>query len=233
MASRNRQDMPYLKLGEKAFEGAIRSGYTPFALEDVEGVFDRLPKKEQKPIDCFIETRDWGKMALMLFTGDEPKIASRKAMDWSRRPKTLAALVERYQQSVDRYYVTSERIIRELSKLAFSNLGDYYTIGHNGEPILDLSKCTPEEKAAMSEITVEDFTEGRGENSRDVRRIKFKLYNKLDAIEKLMKHMQMFAPERFEIAGPGGGPIQHNVEHEMTNADAAAAYALTLEGKVL
>ncbi len=46
--------------------------------------------------------------------------------------------------------------------------------------------------AALQEVTVEDFTEGRGEDKRDVRRVKFKLYDKRAALVDLGRHLGMF-----------------------------------------
>ena len=48
---------------------------------------------------------------------------------------------------------------------------------------------------------------GRGEEARDVRRIKFKLHDKLNALEKLGKHVGMFK-EKVEVTGADGGPVQ-------------------------
>jgi phage terminase small subunit len=61
-------------------------------------------------------------------------------------------------------------------------------LGRDGEPIADFSGLDRDRAAALSEITVEDFTEGRGENKREVRRLRFKLHDKLGALDRLAKH---------------------------------------------
>ncbi len=56
-------------------------------------------------------------------------------------------------------------VIRELAKIGFANMLDYITIGHDGDPYVDLSSLTREQAAAIGEVTVEDFTDGRGEDA--------------------------------------------------------------------
>ena len=55
-----------------------------------------------------------------------------------------------------------------------------------------MSKLTREQAAAIGEVTVEDFTDGRGEGARDVRRVKFKLADKRGALVDLGRHFGLF-----------------------------------------
>src|SRR5262249_28053524 len=80
------------------------------------------------------------------------------------------------------------------------NMDDYMTVGSDGDPFVDLSKLTREQAAAISEVTVEDFKDGRGEEARDVRRVKFKLLDKRAALVDIGKHLGMFK-ERVERSG--------------------------------
>ncbi len=83
-------------------------------------------------------------------------------------------------------------MIRELAKIGFANMLDYITIGKDGDPYVDLSKLTREQAAAIGEVTVEDFTDGRGEDARDVRRVKFKLADKRGALVDLGRYFGLF-----------------------------------------
>lgn len=103
--------------------------------------------------------------------------------------------------------ITQDRVLQELAKLGFANMADYMSIGAGGAPVLDFSKLTRDQAAALVEVTVEDFVDGRGEDSRDVRRVKFKLADKRAALVDMGKHLGMFI-ERKEVSGPGGGPVQ-------------------------
>lgn len=88
--------------------------------------------------------------------------------------------------------ITVDSITRELAKLGFSNMQDYLTITNEGDPQMDLSNLTRDQAAALAEVTVEDFKDGRGDAARDVRRIKFKLADKRAALVDLGKHLGMF-----------------------------------------
>jgi phage terminase small subunit len=117
--------------------------------------------------------------------------------------------------------VTVQRIVDELAKIGFANMADYMRGGSDGDPYLDFSQLTREQAAALAEVTVEDFKDGRGEDARDVRRIKFKLSDKQGALEKLGKHLGMFR-DKVEHSGPGGGPIE---TRELTHTDRVKALA--------
>jgi len=86
--------------------------------------------------------------------------------------------------------VTLERVVAEAATIGFANMGDYMRVGSNGLPVLDWGKLTREQTAVVSEITV-DQVDG-GEDAPVTNRVKFKLHDKLSALEKLGRHLGMF-----------------------------------------
>lgn len=117
------------------------------------------------------------------------------------------AIAKRQARVAAKLEITQERVIEELAKVGFANMADYMKSGPDGDPYLDFSQLTRDQAAALSEVTVEDFKDGRGEDARDVRRVKFKLADKLSALEKIGKHLGLFK-DRVELSGPNGGPVQ-------------------------
>jgi phage terminase small subunit len=105
------------------------------------------------------------------------------------------ARAEQNQKLMEKYEVTSERIVRELAKIGFANMDDYVKIGPDGAPTLDLSRTSRDERAALQEITVEQFKDGRSDQ-RQVRRIKFKLADKQNALMLLGRDLGMFSEKR-------------------------------------
>ncbi len=97
--------------------------------------------------------------------------------------------------------ITKEAILSELAKLAFANMQDYMKVGPEGYPVLDFGGLTRAQAAALTEITVESFHDGRT-TAREVRRVKFKLADKRAALVDLGKHFGMFI-ERHEVGEPG------------------------------
>jgi len=109
--------------------------------------------------------------------------------------------------AADKCGVTIERVMAELAKIGFSNMADYMRVGPDGDPVLDFSALSRDQAAALVECTVEDFKDGRGEDVRDVRRVKFRLADKRAALVDLGKHLGMFR-DRVELTGKDGGPVE-------------------------
>ena len=125
-------------------------------------------------------------------------------------PAVEAELARRQAKLAEKAGVTVEGIVQELAKLGFANMADYMRVGADGDPSLDFSKLTRDQAAALAEVTVEDFKDGRGEEARDVRRVKFKLADKRAALVDLGKWLQMFI-EKHEHSGKDGTPLIVNL----------------------
>jgi len=95
--------------------------------------------------------------------------------------------------------ITRARIIEELARIAFANMGDYVEVSGGHVVVADHKELTAEQLSVISEIG-ETVTEHGGS-------IRVKLHDKLGALEKLGKVLRMFV-ERQEISGPDGKPIE-------------------------
>lgn len=140
-------------------------------------------------------------------------------------PKVKRALAYRVRLLTEKYEVDQNRLMRETAAIAFSNMSDYLYLTEEGEPYISLAGCSHMQMAAISEITVEDYKEGRGEDARDVRRVKLKLHDKLNAIEKLLKLTNMYAPEKVEVTHK----IDNGPTADMTDEQLADKWAETLK----
>lgn len=106
-----------------------------------------------------------------------------------------------------RLEITADKVIQELALLGFSNMQDYMRSGSDGDPYLDFSGLTREQAAALAEVTVEDFKDGRGDEARDVRRVKFKLCDKRAALVDIGKHLGLFT-EKLQLGNADGKPFE-------------------------
>ena len=104
-------------------------------------------------------------------------------------------------KAIEKLAITKEAILSELAKIAFANMQDYMKVGPDGAPTLNFKDLTRDQAAALVEITVEEFRDGRTD-AREVRRVKFKLGDKKGALVDLGKHLGMFI-ERHEVGEPG------------------------------
>ena len=106
-------------------------------------------------------------------------------------------IAELQTKIANRIEITTARVLEELGKLGFSNMGNYVTIGADGLPFADFTKVTPDQMAAVQEIHIEQSS--RTETNADgeteavpVRKIRFKLADKRQALETIGRHLGMF-----------------------------------------
>lgn len=130
------------------------------------------------------------------------------------KSRVASAIAKGKERLAVKAAVTAEEIVKEMAKIGFANMQDYIRISADGDPYIDLSNLTREQAAALAETTVEDFTEGRGDDARDVRRVRIKFHDKMSALVNLGKHVGLF-PDRHEHTGKGGKPIEHKVVVEI------------------
>lgn len=94
--------------------------------------------------------------------------------------------------------ITQNRVLRELALLGFANMRDYMTVQADGTAYVDLSALTRDQAAAIQEITVDEYTDGRGQDARLVKKVKVKLADKRASLVDIGRHLGMFT-ERHEL----------------------------------
>lgn len=147
--------------------------------------------------------------------GYSESYANREAAKLVVKPQIQAELARLRSKVEKDTIMTAQETLEELSKLGRANLLDYFRIGSNGEPMIDLSSITPAQAAALVEIQVEDYLEGRGEDAREVRRVRIKMADKKAALDSLGKYHKLFT-DRHELV-IGKAPA------EMTDAELSQA----------
>ena len=111
----------------------------------------------------------------------------------------VRALIEKLEsERLERLDITADRILQETAKLAFANMDDFVVRQDDGSAYVDLSEVKRNHMAAVVEITVDEYTEGRGEEKRNVRRTRFKLADKRAALEMLGRNHKLWT-DRLEV----------------------------------
>lgn len=123
--------------------------------------------------------------------GYSEKTADRIGHELLKKPEIAEAIRQALEERSKRTEITADRVLQELALLAFANTLDYHRIV-DGEPVIDLSALTRDQAAALSELSVDDYLDGRGPDARQVRRVKVKLADKKAALELLGKHLGLF-----------------------------------------
>jgi hypothetical protein len=190
--------------------------------------YRQLRPAEKAYVDGYIQTveRDAARIgerisnALYRVIPGEVVEASRGMLD---RPLVRAAIAERINELAAASELTVHRVLKEYMSIAFASMGDYMTVGEDGQPMFDLAKCTPEQLAAIKTVEVEEGVRGR--------KFKFTLHDKLGALAPLGKYMGMLEADNPHWRNDNARPVDQTALPADTSADKAAdLYAAMVNG---
>lgn len=122
----------------------------------------------------------------------QPGTFNSHAYRYLRRPRVRKLIRTRMAKIAGKLEHKAEDVLQELARLAFSNMSDYVVIQDDGTAIVDLAMLTPDELAAVQEITVDEYVEGKGDEARNVKRVKLKLADKGVNLERLGRYYKLF-----------------------------------------
>lgn len=122
--------------------------------------------------------------------GYSPKTAGSQAFDLLKKPE-IQEIIEQGRKAAEvRTGISLDRVLEAYAAIAFGGMSRFVRIDHTGAPQIDLSQCTPEDLDLLAEIQT-DRIDG-GEQSPPVLRIKIKQLDRLNALEKLARHLGAF-----------------------------------------
>ncbi|WP_448703003.1 terminase small subunit [Mucilaginibacter sp. AW1-3] len=102
-------------------------------------------------------------------------------------PKIQYYLKQAMNRRSQRLEITHDMILRELSKIAFSNMGNYYD---EYACLKRMNELTVDEKAAISFYDITEVQDGEGYRVGMQSRIK--LHNKMSALDKIARHLDFY-----------------------------------------
>lgn len=149
-----------------------------------------LTPKQQAFVDGYLlhgnQTRAY------IDAGYSPKSAGPNAVRMMENESVQAAIARERSQIKARNLKTSDDLIAEYTKLGFSGMSRFMRINDDGEPVIDLSDCSPADLDLLAEVTIDTYMEGKGKNAREVKKIKIKPYDRYHALDKLAQHLGLF-----------------------------------------
>jgi len=157
-----------------------------------------LSISEQRFIAHYVVDLDKRRAAIA--AGYSPGNAKQQASAMLARPRVKQALQEFQAGLASALEVTPKRVLGELARVAFANAADYVRVQPDGSADVDLSKCTRSQMAAIKEITVDVYMEGKGKGARQVKRTRIKFHSKTAALEDLSKHLGLFEADNEQKA---------------------------------
>jgi len=110
-------------------------------------------------------------------------------------PKIQRYLKEAMNRRSQRLEITHDMILRELSKIAFSNMGNYYD---EYACLKRMNELTVDEKAAIAYYDITEVQDGEGYRVGIQSRIK--LHNKMSALDKIARHLGFYGTA--DLNGP-------------------------------
>lgn len=104
-------------------------------------------------------------------------------------PKVQSLMMAAKERLMDRQQLSLDIVLDRFSNFASASMEHYTRLNSDGHRVIDLSECTPKQLAAIQEVTVDEYWEGSGDNAREVKRTKIKLYSAADANDKLLRYL--------------------------------------------
>jgi phage terminase small subunit len=127
--------------------------------------------------------------------GYSKKTAEVQGYENLRKPNIAEAIAAAQAARAERTQITADMVVQELAKIGFANMADYLSTG--ADPHIDLSTLTPDQAAAISEVWTEEV--GGGDAPMILKR-KIKLHSKLDALDKLARHLGIYEKDNRQAA---------------------------------
>lgn len=181
----------------RAAPNPVENGCVVPATGPVPGV---LGSRQLKFVSAYVRTLNGAEAARE--AGYAPRSARITASKLLTNANIAAAVHAAKAEQFRRMDMDADEVLAILSEAARSSMGQFLHLTPGGEPYLDLQNAPQSALANIQEATIEDFTDARevgpdGQpTKRNVRRVKIKLVNKLDAISRLMKHLNLLTAKR-------------------------------------
>jgi phage terminase small subunit len=181
----------------------------------------KLRPKQERFVEEYLADLNATQAAIR--AGYSPRTARQVGHENLSKPDIAAAICEAKKTRSKRTEITQDRVLEELARIAFSNVGDYLKVGENGILALDLAGVDDEAMGAIAEVTQDTLINASKGKAASVRRTRVKTHPKLQALRLLAEHLGMIGNARTGDAGhqdPGFVPLHerlriYEIEEEM------------------
>lgn len=140
---------------------------------------------------AYIRTFDPAASWLEAVPDGNPKYAPQNGAKWLKKPVIRKRLQVLAAEKIAKADVAADRLIEELERIAFLDPTEFMEVDEDGEPHLDLSAITAENRRLLNI----EFGIGVSKDGDRIRTYKVKAHDKMEAIEKLLKLHQLYKGE--------------------------------------
>lgn len=123
--------------------------------------------------------------------GYAPAYADRQGHQQLANPRVRTAIAAAQAKRAKKTDITAERVLRELARIAFSDVRNLFTWDEERACYVPSADLTDDQAAAISAVKAETTRFVGDDGEREVEKIKLELktYDKLSALEKIAKHL--------------------------------------------
>lgn len=163
--------------------------------EDTRTAFDRLNLKQQRFVLAYLRLVNATQAAKE--AGYSAKTAGSQGSALMKHPDVQTALQEKKQAQFRRLHMDADELLALIAQQARNPIANMIHVTPDGDPYLDLNKASAADLQHITEVTIEDFTDGREIDdegkviSRDVRKVKIKVASPDAARTTLAKHLNL------------------------------------------
>lgn len=116
--------------------------------------------------------------------GYSEKTANRIGYQLLGKAWVSAGITEALSKRSDRTGIVADRVLQEYAKIAFSDMRSFVKWGSDGVTLKDSDELTDDDAVCVAEVS--ETTSEKGGS------IKFKLHNKIAALDSVARHLGMF-----------------------------------------
>lgn len=157
-----------------------------------------LNDRQQLFVDMYLAHPDMTASECVIKAGYKTKYPDKIAYAMKQNPKIDAAIRKAMDKRAKRMDITKDRVLQEFARLAFFDPRMLYRDDGSPIPIGELDDDTA---AAVAGLDIQEVFEGFGEDRKFVGYTKkYKISDKVRALEGLAKHLGMFT-EKIEHSG--------------------------------
>ncbi len=161
------------------------------------------PKRKQMAF-CRFYLEDFNGTQAAIKAGYSEKTAPQQASRLLRNVKVQKFLAKLQKPALEKLEIEAEKTLRHQASIAYSNILDYLIIDEDGQPHLNMSKCTRDQAAAISKIKIKAlapmrYVENGEEVVCEVLSVELSLWDKNRAGENLMKYQGLTQPDEVDV----------------------------------
>ena len=145
-----------------------------------------MTQKQQRFVDHYLVDLNATQAAIR--AGYSQRTAAEIGHENLRKPQIQAAIEATQAEHARRLEITTDRILRELARIAFADMREFAAVSGGGIRLRDSASWTDHDAAAVAELV----ETGGG--------VRVKLHNKLAALDMLAKRFGLYAPDKLQVA---------------------------------